>query len=118
MTVTYLTDDQLADFKQQLLNMKNNIEQKLDTDESREARVSNDELSDFQNHPADQGTEQFEQELDEGFTLIEKDQLIDIQDALRKINNGTYGLSEVSQKPIPLERLKAEPTARIRVDEE
>lgn len=118
MTETYLTDDQLATFKKQLLNMKSNIEQKLGTDESREASVSNDELSDFQNHPADQGTEQFEQELDEGFTLIEKDQLIDIQDALKKIDNGTYGLSEISQKPIPLERLKTEPTARMRVDEE
>ena len=38
--------------------------------------------------------------------------------ALSKINNGTYGICEKSGKPIPIERLKVNPIARIRVDAE
>jgi len=36
----------------------------------------------------------------------------------KKIEQGTYGLSEKSKKQIPIERLKTEPTARNLVDEE
>lgn len=41
---------------------------------------------------------------------------IDIVDALEKVENGTYGLCEVSGDPIPLDRLKANPAARTTIE--
>lgn len=45
-------------------------------------------------------------------------ELAQIDRALTRIADGTYGLSEVSGKPIPRDRLEAEPTATTLVDEE
>ncbi len=36
----------------------------------------------------------------------------DVVDALEKMDEGVYGICEVSNEPIPLERLKANPSAR------
>src|SRR5215472_6477422 len=44
--------------------------------------------------------------------------LSEIDRALAKIDQGTYGVSEQSGRPIPLERLRAEPTARFTAEEE
>lgn len=46
-----------------------------------------------------------------------RDELSQVQKALVRIETGTYGISEVSGKPIPHERLEAEPTATTLVDE-
>ncbi len=40
----------------------------------------------------------------------------DIVDALEKMDEGVYGICEVSSEPIPLERLKANPAARTLVE--
>ena len=44
--------------------------------------------------------------------------LSEIDRALAKMDKGTYGVSEQSGRPIPLERLRAEPTARFTAEEE
>jgi len=71
---------------------------------------------------------QFDEESGEGDTLAverERDlalsaqarqQIAEIDDALVKIQQGGYGVCEVSGKPIPKERLKAIPWARVRVE--
>ena len=43
--------------------------------------------------------------------------LAQVNRALARIDEGTYGVSEVSGKPIPIERLKAVPSATTLVDE-
>jgi DnaK suppressor protein len=45
------------------------------------------------------------------------DRLAEVQHALKRIAKGTYGYSEVSGKPIPIERLEAMPSATTLVDE-
>jgi DnaK suppressor protein len=64
------------------------------------------------------GPEQFEQQKKLVFRQQLKEQLQEIDDALTKMENGTFGLSEKSGKPIPLVRLEAQPTARNLVGEE
>src|SRR5438132_3628420 len=56
-----------------------------------------------------------EAEIDEN----DRDQkgLAQVKRALERIEHGTYGLSEVSGKPIPIERLEAVPYATTLVDE-
>lgn len=118
MSQTYLTQDQLNHFKHRLIEMKHEIEEELSSTSRDNAQDAVHELSDFQNHPADQGTEQYEQELDKGFKMMREDKLQEVNDALEKIDKRTYGLSEESGKHIPLERLEAEPTARNLVEED
>ena len=66
---------------------------------------------------------------DEAQSIAEREQAIDdnaadrelrrrIDQALVRISTGTYGVSEVSGKPIPIERLDALPTATTLIDEE
>ncbi len=56
-----------------------------------------------------------EAEIDEN--ARDRNELTQINRALERIQQGTYGLSEVSGKPIPIERLEALPFATTRVDE-
>jgi RNA polymerase-binding transcription factor DksA len=53
-----------------------------------------------------------------GQTTFVRDELERIDKALARIAEGTYGVSEVSGKPIPRARLEALPTATTLVDEE
>jgi len=49
---------------------------------------------------------------------FERDTLEQIDRALQRIDAGTYGVSEVSGKPIPIDRLEAVPYATTLVDEQ
>jgi DnaK suppressor protein len=49
---------------------------------------------------------------------LERDLIERIARALRRIEEGTYGVSEVSSRPIPLERLEAIPWATTLPDED
>jgi DnaK suppressor protein len=74
------------------------------------------------------GDVQFDEESGEGDTLaVERDfdlarsaaarsAIEEIDLALHKIEKGTYGICEASGQPIPKERLKAIPWARVRVE--
>jgi RNA polymerase-binding protein DksA len=56
-----------------------------------------------------------EAEIDEN--ARDRKELAQVNRALERIEQGTYGLSEVSGKPIPIERLEALPSAITLVDE-
>ncbi len=68
------------------------------------------ELSTYDNHPADIGSELFERSKD--FSLRESAMInvVAIDDALKKIENGTYGACDVCGKEISHERLEAIPS--------
>ena len=53
-----------------------------------------------------------------GLASQEGAQLSEVDHALAKMDKGTYGVSELSGSPIPLERLRAVPWARFTADEE
>jgi RNA polymerase-binding transcription factor DksA len=76
------------------------------------------ELSDYDQHPADTGSETFEREKDLSILEQLEGELAEIQAALRRIDEGTYGIDEVTGETIPAERLEAVPTARTNVDTE
>ncbi|MEN1970285.1 hypothetical protein WMZ97_19710 [Lentibacillus sp. N15] len=118
MSNTNLSKEQVTHFQHQLLTMKEELLAEVKKHEGSGPNDSLHELADYDNHPADMATEQFEQERDAGFGQMRRDRLQDINDALTRIENGTYGLSELSGKPIPAERLEIEPTARNLAEEE
>jgi DnaK suppressor protein len=59
----------------------------------------------------------FDRESDIDANIDDRDQLARVEAALRRMDEGTYGLSEVSGKPIPVERLEAVPYATTLVEE-
>lgn len=64
----------------------------------------------------DEATEARSQELQLEASGVARQTLVEIEDALRKIAEGVYGLCERCQKPIPFARLKAVPHARYCLD--
>ena len=68
--------------------------------------------------PANLASELYQDELDEGRTQDLRRELEAVKRAEARLAAGTYGVSVVSGKPIPDERLEAIPTAERTADEE
>jgi len=66
--------------------------------------------------PADQGSELFEREKDVAILEQLENDLAEIEAALQRLDEGSYGVDEVTGDPIAPERLEAYPTARTNVD--
>ncbi len=102
--------------KKQLLAEKAEVLERLAHDEEfgLEQSLSDQtgDLSQYDNHPADGGTELFERGKDLALHEQVKNHLRDIDEALTKMENGTYGICEKTGEPIPKERLKANPLAK------
>jgi DnaK suppressor protein len=71
-----------------------------------------------QDEPADQASELYANELDEGLSEELRDALAAVERAEARLEQGTYGLSIESGQPIPDERLEALPTAERTVEEQ
>jgi RNA polymerase-binding transcription factor DksA len=84
----------------------------LDEEES----AQTGELTHYDQHPADQGSETFEREKDLSILERLETDLAEIEAALARIDEGTYGVDEVTGDPIDPQRLDALPTARTNVD--
>ena len=74
------------------------------------------ELADYDQHPADTASETFEREKDLSILEQLEDELAELQAALERIDQGTYGIDERTGEPIDDARLDAVPTARTNVD--
>jgi RNA polymerase-binding transcription factor DksA len=74
------------------------------------------ELTHYDQHPADQASETFEREKDLSILEGLESDLAEIEAALQRVDEGTYGVDEVTGEPIDPERLEAIPTARTNVD--
>ena len=76
------------------------------------------ELADQDQHLADQGSELYQNELDEALVEQLRRELDEVERAEQRLAEGTYGLSIESGQPIPDERLEANPTAERTTEEE
>jgi len=68
---------------------------------------------DYGDNPADQATEVFEQEKDLALVDALTARSEQVAHALRRMDEGTYGICEVCGQPIPIERLEALPSATL-----
>ena len=104
-------------YQQKLLAMKKEYEelakQMKDNGLSHELRDSVSELSSYDNHPADLGSELFERGKDLALKENAEIQLMKIEDALAKIDSGSYGQCDICGKEIPEERLEAVPESTM-----
>src|SRR5438874_1132319 len=94
-----------------LTEVKENFDDEHISDEPENESVG--ELSAIDQHQADVGTETFEREKD--LSILEQldAELADVEHALKRLDEGTYGTCEYDGKPIPEERLEAMPAARL-----
>lgn len=70
------------------------------------------------NHLGDTATAMYDRELDEGLEEGARETLLEIDAALKRIEDGTYGICEACGKPIGEERLKAIPWTRLCIDDQ
>jgi DnaK suppressor protein len=76
------------------------------------------ELSSVDQHPGDLGSETFEHE--KNLSLLEQvsDELLQIEAAFHRLEQGTYGTCQACGRPIAAERLEALPATRFCVDDQ
>jgi RNA polymerase-binding transcription factor DksA len=83
--------------------------------------LANDALSEqpvFSSHMADAGTDTYDRDLALGMLSSEQDAIYEIEEAIDRIHNGTYGICELTKKPIQPARLAAVPWTRFSAEAE
>ena len=84
--------------------------------DSLRSRSENNEASAVGQHQADAGSDAYEKDFALSLLSQEQDALYEIEEALKRIEVGTYGVCEMSSKAIPHARLEAIPFARFTVE--
>lgn len=82
---------------------------------SKKEVTSPDESKGYSQHSADEGTDDFVRNINLEVTNKEFSLLRQIDRALEKIEEGTYGVCDISEEEIPLKRLEAVPYATMTV---
>jgi DnaK suppressor protein len=80
------------------------------------SRAEGSEASAFGMHQADAGSDAYDRDFALSLLSQEQDALYEIDQALKRIELGTYGTCEMSGKSIPRARLEAIPFARFTVE--
>ncbi|RAV04715.1 TraR/DksA C4-type zinc finger protein [Paenibacillus sp. YN15] len=118
--MNHLSATQLDTLRRQLLRDKQELTNQLRESDQFGLRDSLregvGELSAYDNHPADLGSEVFERGKDLALAEQTQHHLADVERALADMDAGIYGICKASGEPIPFERLAAMPTAEFTVD--
>lgn len=99
-----------------LIELRNHLTGQIDThSEETLKRSSKDDagdLSSYGQHMADAGTDTFDRDFALSLVSSEQEALSEVEAAIKRIKDGTYGICENTQKPIAKERLLAVPFTR------
>lgn len=112
---THVEDDaarhHLSDERERLERLRVSLENEHLHDEPEEDSAA--ELSHVDQHPADAGSDAFEREKE--FSILERvdAELADVDRALERLDQGTYGRCDACGEAIPEERLEVMPAARF-----
>lgn len=106
----------LNHFKEMLLrekeSMTNTLKLMEENGSGEQNRFASGELSSYDNHPADLGSEVFQITMNNTLKVNEEYNIGQIENALERIENGSYGVCEVCGKNIGNDRLEVLPFAR------
>ncbi len=105
---------EIEKFKQRLIEMRAHLTNSLKVS-SQEVKQSTEGKAGYSQHQADQGTDDFERTVSLQLSTQELSLLKQIDRALEKIQENTYGVCDVSEEDIPLARLEAIPYATMTV---
>jgi len=112
-----VTEQDLKVLEQRLLDERRKIMKDMGHIENTVLKVnqrdSSGDLSGYSFHMADAGTDAMEREKAFLFASTEGRLLMEVNDALRRLYNGAYGVCEMCEKPISRARLEAMPYVRM-----
>ncbi len=99
-----------------LTDLRNHLTGQIDTHAEatlkRSAKEDAGDLSSYGQHMADAGTDTFDRDFALSLVSSEQEALSEVEAAIKRIKDGTYGICENTQKPIAKERLLAVPFTR------
>jgi len=107
-----LTSAEIRKFRTMLLEKRSEILSSVTSMETETLRRERSDLSNLPIHMADMGSDSYEIENTIGLMSSERKILVEINEALDRMENGTYGICEGKGEPIPKARLEAIPWAR------
>lgn len=88
------------------------IDQHAEETLKRSAKDDAGDLSSYGQHMADAGTDTFDRDFALSLVANEQEALAEIEAAIKRIHAGTYGICEITSKPIAKDRLLAVPFTR------
>ncbi len=106
----HFTQKQLKEQLNRLLQLRERVTGEI-------ISINRDSLSQNERDPSlsDQGTDTFDREFALNQLSNEQDVLFEIDEAIRRIENGTYGICEMTEVAINIERLEALPYVRYSI---
>jgi len=107
-------------YYRQLVEMREQIRQGLDLHTSetlkRSSKEDSGDLSGYSQHMADAGTDTFDRDFALSLVSSEQELLYEIEEALKRIRSGNYGVCEITSQTISADRLAAVPFTRYSLD--
>lgn len=112
--MSHLNRRQLRQLREILVQEKNDLQKHFDLNDhyglSQSLRENTGELSTNDNHPADVATELYDRSKDIAINENAEYHLLDVNEALNSMDDGSYGTCSICGTNIPFERLMAIPT--------
>lgn len=115
-TKTKLPKSDLDHYREILLRHRRELVGRVTGLEDEALRSSGGNLSNMPLHPADIGTDTFDQDFALGMAASDRQLLQEIDEAIERIEQRTYGVCQMTGKPIPKTRLDAKPWAKYTVE--
>ncbi len=103
---------QWVKFYQRLVELRDQLTRQMDG----LAKESAQEMPGYSLHMADSGTDNFDRDFALSLLSSDQDAVYEIEEALKRIEKNTYGICELTGKPIPRQRLEAIPWTRFTVE--
>lgn len=103
---------QWSKYYKRLLDLREQLQRQM----SGLAKQSAEEVQGYSLHMADSGTDNFDRDFALSLLSSDQDAVYEIDAAINRIEKGTYGVCELTSKPIPRVRLDAIPWTRYTVE--
>ena len=114
-----LNKEQLKNFRQLLVTERAKIANEIKSiahDASRSPRDASGDLSAYTIHMSDMAADTYDRELSTNMVSAEQEVLYQIDDALKRMDEGSFGACSECQHPISMSRLKAVPYASLCIE--
>ena len=111
-----LNKEQLKQLRQLLITERAKLAEEIKSiaqDASKSPREASGDLSAYTLHMADMAADTYDRELSMNIVSSEQEILYQIDDALKRLDDGSFGTCQQCNQPITLSRLKAVPYASL-----
>ena len=114
-----MTKRQLKVFRKQLIEQRTKFADEIKAiarEAAKNPREASGDLSSYTIHMADMSADTYERELSTGLASSEHQVFYQIEEALKRIEEGSYGDCQQCGKPVSLSRLKAVPYTALCIE--